>query len=117
MDCEKTLELILDRLQEETRLRKTPDGECLMSLPFRDNAGDPLEISISSEGKNVTIDDAVDTTGLPFSLGQHTQDAPAIKLLRDLEHTHGLQADFQEGLLKICLPEGNDAENNAENDT
>ena len=105
MNCEKTLELIRTKLGEGTQLRKLTDRECLIRLPFRDNYGDPIEISVSSDGANATIDDAGTIAGLLFSLGQHTQDTPAFKLLRNLERAHGLEVDFNEGLLKISVPD------------
>ena len=45
--------------------------------------------------------------GLLFSLGQDGQDTPAFKLLRDLERTHGLEIDFDEGLVRISVEESN----------
>ena len=105
MDCEKTLELIRTKLGEGTHLRKFTDRECLIRLPFWDNVGDPIEISVSTDGVRATIDDAGAIAGILFSLGQHTQDTPAFKLLMNLERAHGLEVDFNEGLLKVSVPD------------
>ena len=105
MNCEKTLELIRTRLGEGTQLRRFTEKECLIRLPFWDNYGDPIEISVSTDGAWATIDDAGTIAGLLFSLGQHTPDTPAYKLLRNLERTHGLEVDFNEGLLKVSVPD------------
>ena len=104
MNREETLELIRTRLGEGTQLRRFTDTECLIRLPFWDNYGDPIEISVSTDGTSVTIDDAGKVAGLLFSLGQHTQDTPAYKLVRNLERAHGLEVDFNEGLLKVSVP-------------
>ena len=103
MNCEKTLELIRNKLGDGTQLRQFTDSECLIRLPFWDNYGDPIEISVSTDGTRTTIDDAGAISGLLFSLGQHTQDAPAYKLLKSLERAHGLEVDFNEGLLKVSV--------------
>ena len=105
MNCEETLELIRRRLGEGTQLRRFTDTECLIRLPFWDNYGDPIEISVSTDGTSATIDDAGTVAGLLFSLGQHTQDTPAYKLLRNLERAHGFEVDFNEGLLKVSVPD------------
>ena len=105
MNCEKTLELIRTKFREGTQLRKFTDNECLIRLPFWDNYGDPIEISVSTDGVRTTIDDAGTIAGLFFSLGQHTQDTPAFKLLRNLERAHGLEVDFNEGLLRVSVPD------------
>ena len=105
MNREETLELIRTRLGEGTQLRRFTDTECLIRLPFWDNYGDPIEIGVSTDGTSVTIDDAGKVAGLLFSLGQHTQDTPAYKLVRNLERAHGLEVDFNEGLLKVSVPD------------
>ena len=104
MDCEKTLELIRARLGAGIQLKGVTGSECLISLPFWDNYGDPIEVSVSTTDAYTRIDDAGSVAGLFFSLGQHTQDTPAYKLLRNLERAHGFEVDFNEGLLRVSMP-------------
>ena len=107
MDCEKTLDMIRAKLGEETRLSKSTDKGCLIRLPFRDNEGALVVISVSTGGQRATIDDAGAVAGLLFSLGQDAPAAPAFRLLRDLEQAHGLEIDLGKGLIKISVPEEN----------
>ena len=104
MDYEKTLELIRTGLGAGIQLRGVTDGECLISLPFWDNYGDPIQLSVSTDDANASIDDGGSVAGLFFSLGQHTQDTPAYQLLRNLEQAHGFDVDFNEGVLRVSMP-------------
>ncbi len=89
-----------------TKVTPMDSGECLVRLPFWDNAGDPIELAVAVEADRATIDDAGSIAGLLFSLGQDEQRTPAFKLLEDLGHTHGLEIDFGEGLVKVSVAEG-----------
>ena len=82
-------------------------GECLVRLPFWDNEGDPIELTVAIEAGRATIDDAGSIAGLLFSLGQDDEDSSAFKLLKDLGRTHGLEIDFDEGLVRLSVEESN----------
>ena len=81
-------------------------GRIVVRLPYRDGMGDPLELTFSHSEEGVTIDDSGSIAGLLFSLGQHTQGTPAVKLLTDLVRTHGLEIDYDEGLIKANVENG-----------
>jgi len=48
----------------------------------------------------LSINDAGTVAGHLFSLGQHTQDTPAFKLLKELTSAYKLELDFDEGVVK-----------------
>ncbi len=93
-------------LSDWTKVIHLGSGECLVRLPFWDGAGDPIELTVAVESGRATIDDAGSIAGLLFSLGQDDQGTPAFKLLEDLGRTHGLEIDFNEGMVKISVEEG-----------
>ena len=88
-----------------TKVIPLDSGECLVRLPFWDGEGDPIELTVSVEAGCATIDDAGSIAGMLFSLGQDDQDTQAFKLLKDLERTHGLEIDFDEGLVRVSVEE------------
>ena len=55
-------------------------------------------------GERATIDDTGAIAALLFSLGQHMEGTPAYRLLENLERSHNLHIDFDEGLVKISAP-------------
>lgn len=101
MEPVRIVDLIRKNLEDGTLLRDTNGNESLIRLPFWDNYGDPIEISVASHESHAIIDDGGAISGLLFSLGQHTPDTPPYRLLRNLEHAHGLELDFNEGLVKL----------------
>ena len=103
MDCRKLRERILSRFGDLTEVRLLNSHECLVRLPFWDGTGDPIELSVYMDGERATIDDAGAISGLLFSLGQHNEGTPAFKLLENLVRTHGLEIDFDEGLVKLSV--------------
>ena len=80
-------------------------GECLVRLPFWDGEGDPVELTVAISSGQATIDDAGSVAGLLFSLGQDDQATPAFKLLDDLQRTHRFEIDFDDGLIRVSVPE------------
>jgi len=90
-----------------TKVIPLDTGECLIRLPFWDNDGDPLELTVATERGRATIDDAGSIAGLLFSSGEDSQSSPSFKLLADLKHAHDFEIDFGNGLVKISVPEDN----------
>ena len=105
MDIRTMQEVISTSLTEAVHVRPYGGEEYLVSLPFRDSSGDPIELAVSVANSWATIDDGGAIAGLLFSLGQHTANTPAFKLVRDLERAHGLQIDYDEGLVRLSVPE------------
>ena len=107
MDYQQLEESIRAGFSDWTKVILLDSGECLIRLPFWDSDGDPIELTVAVELGRATIDDAGSIAGLLFSLGQDDQDAPAFKLLEDLKRTHGLEIDFDEGLVRVSVEESN----------
>ncbi len=107
MDYQQLEESIQGELSDWTKVIPLDSGECLVRLPFWDGDGDPIELTVAVELGHATIDDAGSIAGLLFSLGQDDQDAPAFRLLEDLKRTHGLEIDFDEGLVRVSVEESN----------
>ena len=80
--------------------------ECLVRIPYCHGiAATPLGLLVSVEAGCKTKEDAGSIAGMLFSLGQDDQDTQAFKLLKDLERTHGLEIDFDEGLVRVSVEE------------
>ena len=107
MDFQRLEESIQGGFSDWTKVISLDSGECLVRLPFWDGDGDPIELTVAVEAGRATIDDAGSIAGLLFSLGQDDQDAPAFRLLEDLKRTHGLEIDFDEGLVRASVEESN----------
>lgn len=107
MDCQRLKERIHGGFSDWTKVIPLDSGECLVRLPFWDNEGDPIELTVAVEAGRATIDDAGSIAGLLFSLGQDDEDSSAFKLLKDLGRTHGLEIDFDEGLVRVSVEESN----------
>lgn len=107
MDYRRLEESIQGGFSEWTKVIPLDSGDCLVRLPFWDSDGDPIELTVAVESGRAAIDDAGSIAGLLFSLGQDDQDTPAFTLLKDLERTHGLEIDFDEGLVRVSVEESN----------
>ena len=103
MDCQDLEASIISELSHWTRVLPLGSGECLIRLPLWDGMGDPIELTVSVEGGRATIGDAGSIAALLFSLGQDAQSTPAFKLVEKLKGAHGLELDFDEGLVKLSV--------------
>ena len=107
MNCKWLEESIRDGFSEWSRVLPLDSGECLVRLPFWNGEGDPIELTVNVEGGRVVINDTGSIAGLLFSLGQDEQGSPAFDLLENLERTHHLEIDFDEGVVKVSVAESN----------
>lgn len=95
--CEELKERITKFLADGVAVRPIRDDGCLLQIPFRDSDGDPVQVALYRVGDSTLLTDAGVIAGHLFTLGQHTQDTPAFKLLRSLERAYGLKLDFDNG--------------------
>ena len=114
MDCQLLKEHLQAKLMDSTEVRPLGNGQCLVVLPFWDDAGDPISVCVSTEGGRTMVDDGGSVAGLLFSLGQHEVTTPAFKLLEALQRSHGFQLDFDEGLVQLPVNESDIYEGVAE---
>ena len=104
----QVIQAITAGLPGKMNLIRTRGYEHLVQLPFQDSMGDPIQISIHVQDDNtVQMDDAGAIAGLLFSLGQDGEHTPAFKLVTNLAQAHGLEIDFEEGILAVSTtPDG-----------
>ena len=107
MNCRWLEQSIRSGFSEWSRVTALDSGECLVRLPFWDSEGDPIELTVSVEAGRAVITDSGSIAGLLFSLGQDHQGTPAFKLLQDLAKAHNLKINFDDGLVKLSVSEGN----------
>ena len=105
MNCQAIETRIREGFSGWTSVVPLDSGECLVRLPFWDGEGDPVELTVAISSGQATIDDAGSVAGLLFSLGQDDQATPAFKLLDDLQRTHRFEIDFDDGLIRVSVPE------------
>lgn len=105
MDCKNLRERLLAGFGNWTEVRPLDSGECLVYLPFWDGSGDPITLGVSTDGRTAKIDDAGAIAACLFSLGQHEENTSAFKLVESLQHAHGLDLDFGEGVASLSVGE------------
>ena len=105
MDCEFLKNRLLEGFSRWTDVRELASGECLVRMPFRDGAGDPIELCVVEKGGLVTVDDAGSIAGLLFSLDQHEEGSSSFDLMERLERALDLEIDFDEGSVRLKLDE------------
>lgn len=88
------------RFAEGLSVLPLSDDEWMIQTPLVDSSGDPINIAISRRNGSFSFDDTGAIAGHLFSLGQHTQDTPAFKLLADLADAYSLTVDFDEGVVR-----------------
>ncbi len=101
--CEELKEQVQRFLADGVTSRPTRDNGCLLQMPFRDSDGDPIRIAVYHMGDSIVFNDAGVIAGNLFTLGQHIQDTPAFKLLRNLEKAYGLKLDFDNGRVTLTV--------------
>jgi hypothetical protein len=103
--CEELKEQVKGFLANGVKVRPIKDDGCLLQIPFHDAYGDPIRVALHKSGDSIILHDAGVIAGHLFTLGQHTQDTPAFKLLRNLEKAYGLQLDFDNGRVTTTVIE------------
>lgn len=103
--CEELKEQVKKFLADGVKVRPIEDDGCLLQIPFRDSDGDPIRVAVYKAGDSIILHDAGVVAGHLFTLGQHTQDTPAFKLLRSLEKAYGLKLDFDNGRVTTTVTE------------
>jgi hypothetical protein len=101
--CEELKEQVQKFLANGVTSRPIRDSGCLLRMPFRDSDGDPIRIAVYHTGDSIVFNDVGAIAGNLYTLGQHTQDTPAFKLLRSLERAYGLQLDFDNGRVTLTV--------------
>jgi hypothetical protein len=71
-----------------------------VTLPFKDYAGDPIEMLVQPNHKEVMVEDLGHSAGLLFSLGLHNAGNPAHELIRNLSESYHIFMDYDKGILR-----------------
>jgi len=107
--CDDILQYLRDWIGD--RLQVTSLGtSCLLRMPFFDSSGDPITVVVSDAPDGYVVHDGGITAGHLFSLGQHTENTLAFKLLDTLCRTYNLTLDRDQGLIKCNCSVDNLAE-------
>ncbi len=104
-NCDLLLRQLHLRLLEDTKVRPLGNAGCTVQIPFFDNAGDPITITVHQENGHYVIDDGGAIAGHLFATGQHTENTPAYKLLWELHKAYDLEIDRNEGVVKSIAQE------------
>jgi len=103
--CEELEQQVKRFLVDGVKVHPMKDDGCLLQIPFHDADGDPIRVVIRKVGNSIILHDAGVIAGHLFTLGQHTQDTPAFKLLRNLEKAYDLKLDFDNGRVTTTVIE------------
>lgn len=103
--CEELEQQVKSFLVDGVKVHPMKDDGCLLQIPFHDADGDPIRVVIRKVGNSIILHDAGVIAGHLFTLGQHTQDTPAFKLLRNLEKAYDLKLDFDNGRVTTTVLE------------
>ena len=103
LDLDALDEIIAQHWASQVSAIRLGESECALRIPFSDGLGDPITLSVSQDDGGIHIDDAGTVAGALFSLGQHTADSPAFKLLQALAHSYALQIDQIEGVISCQM--------------
>ena len=88
------------RLVTDRVTTRTPQpGSVLVTTPFLNSMGDPIEIEVATTEDGYRLTDAGAVAGLLFSSATHHQSSPQHRLLVKLASVYGLSLDYEEGLV------------------
>ena len=88
----------------QVNLSAVGDDRWEFMVPYGDQRGDPLWVSIVCEGQEVSLDDGGAISGLLFSLDQEDTSSPTYKLLESLARHYGLAIDHDLGVVRKSCP-------------
>ena len=104
-NCNNLINIFRAQLEHRIQAKPLDQKSCIVDTPFLDHMGDPIKIAMTREDGTVILDDTGTLAGQLFSMGQHTGDTPASKLLSALAAAYGLEIDYNEGLVKSVVSE------------
>ena len=97
-------EVVSNSFSPQVDLSIVSDDRWEFMVPYGDQHGDPLWVSIVCQGQEVSLNDGGAISGQLFSLGQEDTGSPAFKLLESLAQRHGLTIDRGLGLVQKSCP-------------
>lgn len=98
--CDEILQLCM--AWSGDKLQVTSLGtSCLVRMPFYDADGDPITIVVSDAPDGYTVNDGGAIAEHLFSLGQHTENTLAFKLLDRLSTAYNLILDRDQGVVRV----------------
>ena len=97
--CDDILKYCKDWIGERLQITTLGDS-CILRMPFSDSSGDPITLVVSDAPDGYLVHDGGVIAGHLFSLGQHTENTLAFKLLTTLCETYNLTLDRDHGLIK-----------------
>lgn len=101
--CDDLMTVVLSEITSRLRTRPGRDGGCILTLPFRDDHGDPMRIAVRQSGELYELHDLGVLAGSLFSLDQHSVETPAFQLLQELANIHNLHLDFDSGIVRLMV--------------
>jgi len=91
--------MINSRILQSVSFQKTDDG-LIISLPYKNFMGEPIEVFVASNDRQIVLEDLGQTAGCLFSTNQYTETAEGHRLLRNIVKTHSVTMDYDRGVLR-----------------
>ena len=79
--------------------RSPAAGTVIVTTPFLDSLGDPVELDITEHGDHYVLSDCGAVAGMLFSTAKDHHTSPQHRLLTRLASVYGLTLDYDQGLL------------------
>ena len=99
-------QIVLHDWAQQIRATRLSASQWAVRIPFNDQFGDPISISISKCDNHILIDDAGVVAGRMFSADEHMEETSTFRLLQELTKSYQLEVDHDEGILRCeALPE------------
>jgi hypothetical protein len=96
--------VIRAKISDETKV-STIDDKLVLALPFRDAAGDPIEMILTREGHDFILDDLGHVAGLLFQLNQYGFGATGHEFVKNLCSAYDISIDYDRGILSKKVSE------------
>ena len=103
LDLDALDQIVAQHWASQMSAVRLSQSECALRLPFSDGLGDPIMLSVRQHDGEIHIDDAGAVAGAMYSLGEHTEDSPAFRLLQALANSYALQIDHLEGAIRCQM--------------